>query len=54
MTKLRNVLVGAVAAVVALGVLHVWLNLGGLAGIGLARDEDARQEKLRVGFLPVT
>ena len=54
MKNLRNVLASVVAAVVALGVLHVWLNLGGLAGLGLARDEDEREQKLRVGFLPVT
>ena len=54
MKKLRNVVAAAVAAVVLFGVLHLWLNLRGPAGIGAARDEDAREEKLRVGFLPVT
>jgi hypothetical protein len=54
MKRLRNILVGVVVAVAAFGALHVWLNLGGMAGIGLAGDADARKDMLRVGFLPVT
>jgi hypothetical protein len=48
---MKKILISAAVAVLGLAGLHAWLNLGGPAGAG---HENAREQKLRVGFLPVT
>lgn len=51
---LLKLVLGMFAAVVVLGVLHAWQNIGfDRLGFGAAA-KDKRAEKFRVGFLPVT
>jgi hypothetical protein len=55
MSKLTKVVLGVLAATLALSFIHAWLNLGfdPLRAVGL-KQEEAAESRFRVGFLPVT
>ncbi|MDZ7364005.1 MAG: hypothetical protein ONB46_25315 [candidate division KSB1 bacterium] len=53
MSKGTKTVLIVVGVVVALGVLHVWQNVG-FENIGLGGKQAAEEKKFRVGFLPVT
>jgi len=57
MSKLGKIALGAVAANIALALLHGWLNLGidPAQVLGLKKGKAVAEEaRFRVGFLPVT
>ena len=53
MSKGARAVVTIAGAVVALGVLHIWQNVG-FENLGLGGKQAAGEKKFRVGFLPVT
>ena len=53
MSKRLKIMLSVVGVVAALGVLHIWQNVG-FEKLGLGGAKKAGEENFRVGFLPVT
>jgi len=53
MSKRTKAVLTVVGVVVALGVLHLWQNVG-FENLGIGGKQAAEEKKFRVGFLPVT
>ncbi len=53
MSKRTKAVLAVVGVFAALGVLHVWQNVG-FENLGIGGKKAAEGKKFRVGFLPVT